>query len=97
MKFNQRQTFSWFMNQYNIIKNIAVRLFRVAIKFSKNDQNFVEVEKIPISLSTFLNNYGNFCTYIFNRLIKFNQFNWKILKLMKYWLNWKNSINQVKL
>ena len=53
MKFNQRETFSWFMNQTNFYKNIAVRLLRVAIKFSKNDQNFVEDEKINISLSLF--------------------------------------------
>ena len=83
MKLNQRQMFAGFMNQKNS-SNIDVRLSRDAIEFPKNHQNFVEVEKIPISLTTFLNNYGNFCTYIFNRLIKFNQFNWKILKLMKY-------------
>ena len=53
MKFNQRQTFSWFMNHITFKKNIAVRLLRVAIKFSKNDQNFVEVEKINISLPVF--------------------------------------------
>ena len=41
------------MNQITLTKNIAVRLFRVAIKFSKNDQNFVEVEKINILMSLF--------------------------------------------
>ena len=41
------------MNQKYTLKNIAVRLLRVAIKFSKNDQNFVEVEKINILLPVF--------------------------------------------
>ena len=50
MKLNQREMLSGFMNQIIIIKNIAVTLLRVAIEFSKNDQNFVEVEKIPLSL-----------------------------------------------
>ena len=43
------------MNQTNFYKNIAVRLLRVAIEFSKNDQNFVEVKKIPPLKSLFVN------------------------------------------